>query len=121
MILTRRFAAALLVGAFLVPSVAFCQAFPSKQIRIIVPYPAGGPTDALARIVAQELTEAKGWTIIVENKPGASGAIGSREVAKADADGHTIVLGNNQTHATNAFLGWDVVGHAASVSHDPGY
>ncbi len=110
MILTRRFAAALLAATVVVPSVAFSQAFPSKQIRIIVPYPAGGPTDALARIVAQELTEAKGWTIIVENKPGASGAIGSREVAKADADGHTIVLGNNQTHATNSFL-----------MKDPGY
>ncbi len=104
MILTRRLATALVAVAALVPTVAVGQSFPSKQIRIVVPYPAGGPTDALARIVAQELTETKGWTIIVENKPGASGAIGSRDVAKADPDGHTIVLGNNQTHATNSFL-----------------
>lgn len=83
---------------------ALAQAFPAKQIRIVVPYPAGGPTDALARIVANELQIALGQNVIVENKPGASGAVGTREVAKADADGHTLVLGNNQTHATNAFL-----------------
>jgi len=101
---TCRRVAAMLVAAVIVAVPAFGQSFPSKQIRLIVPYPAGGPTDALARIIAQELTEAKGWTIVVENKPGASGAIGSREAAKAEADGHTIILGNNQTHTTNSFL-----------------
>ena len=100
----RRYLALLCATVLLMPSVILAQAFPSKQIRIVVPYPAGGPTDALARIVAQELSESKSWTIIVENKPGASGAIGSRDVAKADPDGHTVVLGNNQTHATNSFL-----------------
>jgi tripartite-type tricarboxylate transporter receptor subunit TctC len=104
MILSRRQAGALVASALLIPGLAHAQAFPTKQIRIVVPYPAGGPTDALARIVAQELTDAKGWTVIVENKPGASGAIGTRDVAKAEADGHTIVLGNNQTHATNNVL-----------------
>ena len=104
MLHARRYLAVLCAAVLLMPSVILAQAFPSKQIRIVVPYPAGGPTDALARIVAQELSESKSWTIIVENKPGASGAIGSRDVAKADPDGHTIVLGNNQTHATNSFL-----------------
>ena len=104
MMRARRYLAVLCAAVLLMPSVILAQAFPSKQIRIVVPYPAGGPTDALARIVAQELSESKGWTIIVENKPGASGAIGSRDVAKADPDGHTVVLGNNQTHATNSFL-----------------
>ena len=104
MLHARRYLAVLCAAVLLMPSVILAQAFPSKQIRIVVPYPAGGPTDALARIVAQELSKSKGWTIIVENKPGASGAIGSRDVAKADPDGHTIVLGNNQTHATNSFL-----------------
>ena len=106
--------------SLLLPAAGLAQSFPSKQIRIVVPYPAGGPTDALARIVAQEITETKGWTIIVENKPGASGAIGTRDVAKADPDGHTIVLGNNQTHATNSVLmkepGYDPVTDFAPVA-----
>ncbi len=101
-IVTRRTALAL--TALMLPTGASAQAFPSKQIRIVVPYPAGGPTDALARIVAAELQGSLGQTVIVENKPGASGAIGTREVARAEADGHTLVLGNNQTHATNALL-----------------
>ncbi len=102
---SRRLACATLLAIAVLPAAPLsAQTFPSKQIRLVVPYPAGGPTDALARIIAQELTEAKGWTIVVENKPGASGAIGSREVAKSEPDGHTIILGNNQTHTTNSFL-----------------
>lgn len=88
------------------------QAFPSKPIRMVVPYPPGGPTDALARLVAAEMQLDLGQPVVVENKPGASGAIGTRDVAKSDADGYSIVLGNNQTHATNAYLlrepGYDV-------------
>lgn len=80
------------------------QEYPTRPIRIVVPYPPGGPTDALARIVGKEVGEALGQAVVVENRAGASGAIGVREVAKADADGYTLVLGNNQTHATNAFL-----------------
>ncbi len=100
--LTRR--AAFVLAGLLWPALARAQAFPSKPLRIVVPYPAGGPTDALARIVAAELQATLGQTVIVENKPGASGAIGTREVARVEADGHTLVLGNNQTHATNAML-----------------
>lgn len=83
---------------------ATAQSFPSRQVRIVVPYPAGGPTDALARIVAAELQTDLKQSVIVENKPGASGAIGSREVARSEPDGHTLVLGTNQTHVTNAVL-----------------
>lgn len=102
---SRRSVLALGASALVVPAAAVrAQGFPSRQIRMVVPYPAGGPTDALARIVAAEMQADLGQTVIVENKPGASGAVGTREVAKAEADGHTIVLGNNQTHATNAFL-----------------
>jgi tripartite-type tricarboxylate transporter receptor subunit TctC len=102
MTFTRRAALSLPMLAW--PILARAQSFPSKQMRIVVPYPAGGPTDALARIVAAELQAALGQTVIVDNKPGASGAIGTRDVARAEADGHTLVLGNNQTHATNAML-----------------
>jgi tripartite-type tricarboxylate transporter receptor subunit TctC len=110
MTLTRRTALTLAASVAVAPGAAFAQnlpamtAFPSKQIRIVVPYPAGGPTDALARIVAADLQIQLGQTVIVENKPGASGAVGTREVAKADADGHTLVLSTNQTHVTNVFL-----------------
>jgi tripartite-type tricarboxylate transporter receptor subunit TctC len=98
--------AVLLIAAVIaaLPVVASAQEFPVKQIRIVVPYPPGGPTDALARIVGQEIAATLGQTVIVENRAGASGAIGTREVAKAEPDGHTLVLGNNQTHATNALL-----------------
>lgn len=104
MTMTRRAALGVLAAAAAVPGTALAQSFPAKQIRIVVPYPPGGPTDALARIIGAELQTVLGQTVIVENRPGASGAIGSREVAKSEADGHTLVLGNNQTHATNSFL-----------------
>ena len=80
--ITRRTALGMGAGALLLPSGARAQAFPSQTIRIVVPYPPAGPTDALARIIAQELQAANGWTVIVDNKPGASGALGTREVAR---------------------------------------
>jgi tripartite-type tricarboxylate transporter receptor subunit TctC len=92
---------------------AFAQSFPSKPIRMVVPYPAGGPTDGIARIVAQDMAAALGQNIVVENVGGASGSIGTRQVAKGDADGHVITFGNNQTHGNNMFLlkepGYDAV------------
>ncbi len=110
--ITRRSA---LLGASAVPfaSFAFAQAFPTKPIRLIVAYPAGGPTDGIARIVAQDMAGALGQNIVIENVGGASGSIGTRQVAKGDADGHVITFGNNQTHGNNMFLlkepGYDAV------------
>ncbi len=92
---------------------ARAQAFPSKAIRLVVAYPAGGPTDGIARIVAQDLSATLGQNVIVENVGGASGSIGTRQVARGDADGHVITFGNNQTHGNNMFLlkepGYDAV------------
>lgn len=102
--ITRRHTLGLLAGAALVPAGAFAQGFPTRVVKIVVPYPAGGPTDALARIVAQELSGAIGQNVIVENVGGGAGAIGTRQVAKAEPDGHTLVLSTNQTHATNYIL-----------------
>jgi tripartite-type tricarboxylate transporter receptor subunit TctC len=110
---TRRHALGLLAGASLAPGLASAQAFPTRPVTMVVPYPAGGPTDAIGRIVAQELTLAFGQNVIVRNEAGASGAVGTRSVARAEPDGHTIVFGNNQTHGNNMFLlkepGYDAI------------
>ena len=73
---------------------AQAQAYPSKPIRMIVPFPAGGTTDIVARLVAQRMTESMGQPVLVENKGGAGGAIGADLVAKAPADGYTILMHN---------------------------
>jgi tripartite-type tricarboxylate transporter receptor subunit TctC len=79
-------------------------AFPSKPIRIVVPYPAGGTTDQLARAIAQPMQEMLGQTIIIENKPGAGGTLGTDMVAKAPADGYTLLFGNSGPSATVSLL-----------------
>jgi len=69
------------------------QAYPNRVIKVVVPYPAGGSTDILARLVASKLNEAWGQPVVVENRPGASGIIGNDLVAKAPADGYTVLMG----------------------------
>src|SRR3954464_4686051 len=86
------------------PSRSRAQGFPSRSITIIVPYPPGGPVDALARLIAQEAAGDLNQPIVVENRPGGSGIIGAQAVARAEPDGHVLVLGTNQTHATNQSL-----------------
>jgi tripartite-type tricarboxylate transporter receptor subunit TctC len=113
MSLTRRLALAVTAGAALFATGATAQEFPTRIIKMVVPYPAGGPTDAIARIVAEDMGRTLGQNVVVENVAGASGAVGTRQVAKADPDGYTIVFGNNQTHGNNMFLlsnpGYDAV------------
>lgn len=84
--------------------VAHAQAFPTKQVTIVVPFPPGGTTDILARLVGAELTKAWKQPVIVENRPGAGGNIGAAFVAKAPADGHTMLMGTVGTHAINPAL-----------------
>ena len=84
---------------------AFAQAaYPSQPIRIVVPFPPGGATDIMARAAAQRLTEAWKAQVVVDNRPGAGGNIGSELVAKAPADGYTLEMGTVGTHAINASL-----------------
>ncbi|MCG7391831.1 tripartite tricarboxylate transporter substrate binding protein [Microvirga sp. ACRRW] len=111
--LTRRMALGLLAGAALFSQAALAQPYPNRVIKMVVPYPAGGPTDVIARIVAEEMGKELGQNVIVENMAGASGAVGTRAVARATPDGYTLVFGNNQTHGNNMFLlkdpGYDAV------------
>lgn len=76
------------------------QAYPTKPIRFVVPYPPGGATDGVARLLGQKLTEALNQQVVIDNRPGASGVIGADAVAKAPADGHSILLVIN-THVIN--------------------
>jgi tripartite-type tricarboxylate transporter receptor subunit TctC len=78
----------------LVSNTALAQAYPAKPIRLIVPFTPSGGTDASARIMAQALTDDAGWRFVVENRPGASGRIGTELAAKAPADGYTLLLGS---------------------------
>ena len=75
------------------------QTYPNRPVRMISPYPPGGGTDAVARIVAQALTDQLGQQVVVDSRGGANGAIGTEIAAKSPADGYTLVLGNSATHA----------------------
>lgn len=102
------FASALIVAlvAFAGPVCAQAPAasWPSKPVRIVVPYPPGGSTDALTRRMAQQLTVNLGQQFIVENRPGASGMMGTEQVSRSAPDGYTLVMGNNATHGLNQLL-----------------
>jgi tripartite-type tricarboxylate transporter receptor subunit TctC len=80
------------------------QPYPSKPIRFVVPYPAGGPLDTVARLLGQKVSESTKQPVIVDNKPGAGGSIGADAVAKAPPDGYTILMGAVATHAINPTL-----------------
>ena len=91
---------------------AQAQNFPSRTITLIVPYPAGGPTDTIARILAERMGTALGQTMIVENIGGAGGSMGVGRVAHTTPDGYMLIIGHTQTHVFNAGilkLDYDVV------------
>src|SRR4051794_17817343 len=93
--------------------------YPTRQVRMVVPYPAGGPTDLIARILAQKLSERLGQTFIVENVGGASGAVGAGQVAQAAPDGYTLLVGTNDfavASVTNSKLPYDPVKNFAPVT-----
>ena len=90
-------AASTLAG--LSPALALAQSYPAKPIRMIVPFPAGGATDILARALSQKLGEKIGQTVVVENRPGAGGTIGADAASKSAADGYTLLLATSSTHS----------------------
>ncbi|MEO8486404.1 MAG: tripartite tricarboxylate transporter substrate binding protein [Betaproteobacteria bacterium] len=91
------------LAAAVAPS-AWAQAFPTKPVKLVVPFPPGGSLDNIGRLLAQKLSEAWGQQVVVENKPGAGGNIGADLVAKSPADGYTVVMGALSTHAVNPSL-----------------
>ncbi len=102
----RRLGSIGLVAAVLVATatVAMAQPYPSRQVTLVVPFPAGSATDGVARRLAESLKEATNATVIVENKPGADGNLAALSVLRADPDGYSIFVTTNSTHAANASL-----------------
>lgn len=111
MTLTRRTAlstalstATLALTALMFAASAQAQDFPSRNITLVVPFPAGGVTDQIARVLAQKMQESLGKTVIVENKPGAGGQIAAAQVKMAEADGHTVFIAATEMFAVNPGL-----------------
>jgi len=102
-------AAAILLAA---SGLALAETYPAKPIHFIVPYPAGGPLDTVARLLGQKVSESVREPVIVENRPGAGGNIGADQVAKSAPDGYTILMGAVATHAINPTL-------YAKIPYDP--
>ena len=101
------------------PATVRAQAFPSRQITIVVPVPAGGALDTNARLIAEGMRAALGQPVIIENVTGASGSIGTGRVARSAPDGYTLIYGANVTHCLNAAvydLNYDVVADFAPVA-----
>lgn len=112
----------LLLGvALLTGTLAHAQQYPAKPIRLVVPFPAGGATDIFARAVSQKLGEKLGTTVIVDNKPGAGGTIGSDLAAKAAPDGYTLLLSTTSTHSIAPSFGtrlpYDAVADFTPIAH----
>jgi len=91
-------------AAFLTTVPSAAQAYPERPVRLVVPYPPGGSTDSVARTLAERLATIWGRAVVVENHAGAGGIIGTELVARATADGHTLLMGAAQTHALNPHL-----------------
>ena len=103
MIFLRRGLLAALLAMLAVPVLAQ-QAYPNKPIRLVVPFPAGGGTDIIAREVAQKLSTTLGWTFVIDNRPGSGGNLGVDTAAKAAPDGYTLALGQTSNLAINPAL-----------------
>ena len=103
---------AIVTLGLLAPGASRAQPYPTKPVKLIVPFAAGGPIDVMGRLVAQWLSSALGHQVVVDNRPGASGAIGSRAAAAAEPDGHTLLIGSVTTLATGPLI-------AKNVGYDP--
>src|SRR5215217_3548006 len=99
--------------------IAKAQAYPARPVTIVVPFAAGGPTDTIARVIAQRMRQSLGQTVIIENVTGAAGSIGVGRVARAAPDGYTISIGHWSTHVVNGAiyqLAYDVLNDFEPIS-----
>jgi tripartite-type tricarboxylate transporter receptor subunit TctC len=94
----------LLLALLFVPPLQALAQYPARPVHLVVPFPAGGPTDILARSLGQKLGEGWGQPVVIDNKPGAGGTIGSDFVAKAPADGYTLLMATSSTHSIGPAL-----------------
>ncbi|MEA2955924.1 MAG: hypothetical protein QOJ58_1424, partial [Alphaproteobacteria bacterium] len=103
---TRLIALALLSGLATSPATAQerADAFPTRAIKIVVPFPAGGPSDVLARMIGQKMSEDWGQPVVIENRPGANTVLGAQQVAKAAPDGYTLLMAIDSTLTMNQYL-----------------
>ena len=108
---------AMAMGAVVAGS-AMAQSYPTRPVTMIVAYPAGQGTDLAARYFAAQLSDVLGQPVVVENRPGAGGNIGTAYAARTDADGYTILMGTNGSHAMNPFL-YEEVGYDALADFEP--
>ncbi|HEV7802452.1 MAG TPA: tripartite tricarboxylate transporter substrate binding protein [Burkholderiales bacterium] len=92
------------LACFVTPATSHAQSYPDKPIRLIAPFPPGGGTDLMGHLISQHINRQWGQPVVVENKPGANGMIGSEFVARAPADGYTLLVGTMGTHGINASL-----------------
>lgn len=125
--LNRRASLALTLGALagaagiVSPLARAADAYPNRPIRMIVPFPPGGGTDVLARLVAQKLTELRGWSIVPDNRGGAGGTLGITEAVRGKPDGYEMVMGQKDNLAVGPWLykglGWNPTRDLVSVSH----
>ena len=115
----RQLASALAIG--LIATTAHAQTYPEKNIRMVIPFPPGGGTDILGRLVAQKLTEANKWTIVPDNKAGAGGTLGITEAAKGKPDGYDMVMGQKDNLVVGPWmyksLPWHPVKDFTAVAH----
>ena len=95
---------AILALTVVAPAALAQSTYPSRPIRLIVPYPAGGATDVVARVVAEKMSESLGQPIVVDNRPGAGTMIGASTVARSSPDGYTVLIGDTGTYALNPTL-----------------
>src|SRR5438105_3362892 len=105
--MTHRWIAFAMISALMMATAAAQErpdAFPTRSIKIVVPFPAGGPSDVLARLIGQKMTEDWGQPVVIENRPGANTVLGAQQVVKAAPDGYSILMAIDSTLTMNQYL-----------------